>query len=182
MFKDETSSAKLATFTCACCAESALHADCVIASLDDFDPSLLHSPDRQNDQHMLNDYFDKDCPLPQLPFSESDSPLHDLMVDPAGVRQSDTGKFQLLLCGLCRKKLNKGKRPALSLVNRTFLGDVPDELKDLTVVEEAMIARCRAKCWIVQLKEENQDLQLSPPVADIITPICVIFVGSCPPT
>ncbi|KAG1874384.1 hypothetical protein F4604DRAFT_1880863 [Suillus subluteus] len=70
-----------------------------------------------------------------------------------------------------------------------------------------MIARCRAKCWIVQLKEENQDLQLStnqrgikghiiiypqrpediakvlpPPVADIITPICVIFVGSCPPT
>ncbi|KAG1862625.1 hypothetical protein F4604DRAFT_1587322 [Suillus subluteus] len=70
-----------------------------------------------------------------------------------------------------------------------------------------MIAHCRAKCWIIQLKEENQDLQLStnqrgikghiiiypqrpegiakvlpPPVADIITPICVIFVGSCPPT
>jgi len=92
-------------------------------------------------------------------------------------------------------------------VNCTFLGDVPDELKDLTVVEEVMIARCCAKCWIVQLKEENQDLQLStnqrgikghiiiypqhpegiakvlpPPVADIITPICVIFVGSCPPT
>ncbi|KAG1855610.1 hypothetical protein F4604DRAFT_1932259 [Suillus subluteus] len=61
MFKDETSSAKLDTFTCACS---------VIASLDDFDPSLLHSPDRQNDQHMLNDYFDKDCPLPQLPFSK----------------------------------------------------------------------------------------------------------------
>ncbi|KAG1738071.1 hypothetical protein EDD22DRAFT_982342 [Suillus occidentalis] len=70
-----------------------------------------------------------------------------------------------------------------------------------------MITRCRAKCWIVQLKEENQDLQLStsqrgikghiiiypqrpegiasilpPPVANIITPICVIFVGSCPPS
>ncbi|KAG2148982.1 uncharacterized protein EDB93DRAFT_1278922 [Suillus bovinus] len=70
-----------------------------------------------------------------------------------------------------------------------------------------MIARCRAKCWIIQLKEENQDLQLSsnqrgmkghiiiypqrpegiakilpPPVSDIITPICVIFVGSCPST
>ncbi|KAG2146371.1 uncharacterized protein EDB93DRAFT_1240851 [Suillus bovinus] len=70
-----------------------------------------------------------------------------------------------------------------------------------------MIARCHAKCWIIQLKEENQDLQLSsnqrgmkghiiiypqrpegianilpPPVSDIITPICVIFVGSCPPT
>ncbi|KAG1901510.1 uncharacterized protein F5891DRAFT_898113, partial [Suillus fuscotomentosus] len=70
-----------------------------------------------------------------------------------------------------------------------------------------MIARCRAKCWIIQLKEENQDLQLStnqrgikghiivypqrpegianvlpPSVDDIITPICIIFVGSCPPT
>ncbi|KAG1748992.1 uncharacterized protein EDB91DRAFT_1047338 [Suillus paluster] len=70
-----------------------------------------------------------------------------------------------------------------------------------------MIACSCAKCWIVQLKEENQDLQLPtsqhgikghiiiypqrpegitnvlpPTVADIITPICVIFVGSCPPT
>ncbi|KAG2110212.1 uncharacterized protein F5147DRAFT_574833 [Suillus discolor] len=70
-----------------------------------------------------------------------------------------------------------------------------------------MIARCRAKCWIIQLKEENQDLQLSTnqcgikghiivypqhpegianilplSVDDIIMLICIIFVGSCPPT
>ncbi|KAG1844839.1 hypothetical protein DFJ58DRAFT_717590 [Suillus subalutaceus] len=70
-----------------------------------------------------------------------------------------------------------------------------------------MIARCHAKCWIIQLKEENQNLQLStnqrgikghiiiypqcpegiaailpPTVDDIVTPICVIFVGSCPPS
>ncbi|EIM85237.1 uncharacterized protein STEHIDRAFT_59941, partial [Stereum hirsutum FP-91666 SS1] len=70
-----------------------------------------------------------------------------------------------------------------------------------------MIARCRAKCWIVQLKEENSDIQLPtaqrgikghiivypqrpeniasvlpPSIEDIITPICVIFVGSKPPT
>ncbi|KAG1843113.1 hypothetical protein DFJ58DRAFT_615528, partial [Suillus subalutaceus] len=70
-----------------------------------------------------------------------------------------------------------------------------------------MIARCRAKCWIIQLKEENQNLQLStnqrgikghiiiypqrlegiaailpPTVDDIVTPICIIFVGSCPPS
>jgi hypothetical protein len=30
--------------------------------------------------------------------------------------------------------------PALSLANSTFLGAVPSELKDLTVIEEAMIA------------------------------------------
>jgi hypothetical protein len=45
----------------------------------------------------------------------------------------------------------KKKIPALSLANRTFLGAVPSELKDLTVIEEAMIARCRSKCWILQL-------------------------------
>ncbi|KAG1752433.1 uncharacterized protein EDB91DRAFT_1044702, partial [Suillus paluster] len=70
-----------------------------------------------------------------------------------------------------------------------------------------MIARCRAKCWIVQLKEENQNLHvetnqrgikghiiiypqqpdgvatvLPPTVDDIVTPICVIFVGSTPPS
>ena len=31
----------------------------------------------------------------------------------------------------------------------------PDELKELTPVEESMIALCRAKCWIVQLKSRD---------------------------
>ena len=69
-----------------------------------------------------------------------------------------------------------------------------------------MIARCRAKCWIVQLKEENQStvmldvqrgmkghiiiypqrlseiaLLLPPNMSDILSPICVLFVGSLPP-
>ncbi|KAL6304620.1 hypothetical protein BKA93DRAFT_714786, partial [Sparassis latifolia] len=70
-----------------------------------------------------------------------------------------------------------------------------------------MIARCRAKCWVIQLKEENQNLILPnsqrgvkghiiiypqhpeniaeilpPPLEDIVTPICVIFVGSSLPS
>ncbi|KAJ6485264.1 hypothetical protein DFH09DRAFT_837749, partial [Mycena vulgaris] len=70
-----------------------------------------------------------------------------------------------------------------------------------------MIARCRSKCWIIQLKEENQDLVLAstqrgvkghiiiypqqpskladvllPPIEEIISPVCVLFVGSSPPT
>ncbi|KAJ7018413.1 hypothetical protein C8F04DRAFT_1199008 [Mycena alexandri] len=39
--------------------------------------------------------------------------------------------------------------PPLSGVNKNYLGPVPPELQNLTVVEEAMIALCRAKCWIV---------------------------------
>lgn len=85
------------------------------------------------------------------------------------------------------------------------MGNVPDELKNLMVVKEAMIAHSHAKCWIIQLEEENQNLQVStnqrglkghiiiypqhpesiatilpPTVNDIITPICIIFVSSCP--
>ncbi|KAJ6557446.1 hypothetical protein B0H19DRAFT_946605 [Mycena capillaripes] len=69
-----------------------------------------------------------------------------------------------------------------------------------------MIARCRAKCWIIQLKEEDDYstpitqrgvrghvivypqrpsavAKVLPPSTDeVITPVCVIFVGSNPPT
>ncbi|KAJ7200369.1 hypothetical protein GGX14DRAFT_310037, partial [Mycena pura] len=70
-----------------------------------------------------------------------------------------------------------------------------------------MIALCRSKCWIIQLREENQDrvLQttqqgmkghiiiypqqptkvasiLPPSVEEITSPVCVLFVGSSPPT
>ncbi|KAJ7020464.1 hypothetical protein C8F04DRAFT_879897, partial [Mycena alexandri] len=70
-----------------------------------------------------------------------------------------------------------------------------------------MIALCRAKCWIVQLREDDAETSipisqrgvkghiivypqrpssiaqsLPPSLEDIITPVCVIFVGSKPPT
>ncbi|KAJ7891998.1 hypothetical protein B0H13DRAFT_1625762, partial [Mycena leptocephala] len=95
------------------------------------------------------------------------------------------------------------KMPALALANKMFLGSVPPELKDLTIIEEYMIARCRSKCWVVQLKEENQDLVLAsmqrgmkghimiypqqpsntasilpPSLEEITAPVCVLFVGS----
>ncbi|KAJ6542374.1 hypothetical protein DFH09DRAFT_1249413 [Mycena vulgaris] len=70
-----------------------------------------------------------------------------------------------------------------------------------------MIALCRAKCWIIQLRDDDCDSKipttqrgvkghiiiypqrpsaiattLPPSIDDVITPICVIFVGSSPPT
>ncbi|KAL1664947.1 hypothetical protein GGF50DRAFT_126842 [Schizophyllum commune] len=70
-----------------------------------------------------------------------------------------------------------------------------------------MIARCRSKCWIIQLKEENQDIilpttqrgmkghiiiypqrpsdiakLLPPSLDDIQAAICVLFIGSNPPS
>ncbi|KAJ7670908.1 hypothetical protein DFH06DRAFT_898288, partial [Mycena polygramma] len=70
-----------------------------------------------------------------------------------------------------------------------------------------MIARCRSKCWIIQLKEENSDLVLQstqrgmkghiiiypqqpskvanilpPSIEEITAPVCVLFIGSSAPT
>ncbi|KAJ7754880.1 hypothetical protein B0H16DRAFT_1662829 [Mycena metata] len=70
-----------------------------------------------------------------------------------------------------------------------------------------MIALCRAKCWIIQLREEDSASSvpfaqrgvrghiivypqrpsaiaktLPPSLSDVTTPICVVFVGSQPPT
>ena len=132
------------------------------------------------------------------------------MLDPDGVivdSASGVNGIQLLLCKQCFSTVKRKKIPALSLANSMYLGPVPSELKDLTPIEEAMIARCRAKCWIVQLKEENQSVVtpdsqrgmkghiiiypqrpseianlLPPSKQEILTPVCVLFVGSTPPT
>jgi hypothetical protein len=113
----------------------------------------------------------------------------------------------LIVCRGCYQDLKANKVPALSTANHNYLGPVPPELKDLTVVEEAMISLCQAKCWIIQLRDDNSETSvpisqhavhghiiiypqkltaiaktLPPPIADVITPICVILVGSKPPT
>jgi hypothetical protein len=94
-----------------------------------------------------------------MPFDEG--ALCDVLVDSNSVSfPPDGGRPTLSLCRNCYSSLKNKKLPALALANRKFLGSIPDELKNLTVTEEAMITRCRFKCCIIQLKEENQDLVL----------------------
>ena len=82
----------------------------------------------------------------KLPMPYRDGILKDVFVDPTGVSVTDRGCYELTLCSMCRSSLYHNKVPPLALVNQTFLGDVPPELKDLTVIEEAMIACCHSKC------------------------------------
>lgn len=109
------------------------------------------------------------------------------------------------LCNECYGCLCGGKVPPLSLANHLLLGDVPDVLSNLSIIEEAMISLCRAKSWIIRLKEGPSMLPntqrglkghiivfpqrpsaaakiLPPSLEDLQSPICVIFVGSAPPT
>ena len=74
-----------------------------------------------------------------------DTPLANCVINPEGIEQDDKGRTLLQLCKTCYYSLCNGKTPPLSLANGTYLGPVPSELSDLTPIEEAMIARCRAK-------------------------------------
>jgi hypothetical protein len=88
-------------------------------------------------------------------------PLASTLLNPTGVHimPMPTGELTLTLCKTCSSALHNGRTPPLALANRTFLIPVPNELKDLTPLEESMVARCR--CWVVESKENNESL-LSP--------------------
>ena len=191
IFKQQTSSSALSTFTCAVCSSETYCADKQERLLSELDMEILKIPPS----------------IDNLPHPYVDGPLKNTLVDPKGISSDKNGNLLALLCKTCQSALNHDKKPPLSLVNGTYLGPVPSELHDLTPIEEAMIARCRSKCWVIQLKEENSkssmpDTQrgfhghiiiypqkpseisqlLPPPIDDIITPICVLFIGSTPPT
>ncbi len=83
-----------------------------------------------------------------------------MQVNPSGILHDLGSNPTLLICKSCSCDVNKGRVPRLSLANGTYLGPVPPELENLTIVEESMIALCRAKCMILQLKEEDGTVNL----------------------
>ena len=168
MFRQQTSSETLKSVTCAARAESRLASECSEVNVDDLDLAVLCRPDRRLRKNSGNDndvvdfkWLDSEVTAPALP---SPIPLmEDVILDPAGIRyDSNLSDVHLTLCKSCKSSITSGCVPALSLANHMVLGETPAQLKDLTIVEEAMIAKCRAKCWIVQLKEENAEIGSSP--------------------
>jgi hypothetical protein len=209
-FRDTTSSDRLKFFTCASCSGKHLLTECKTLREDEFDLKLLFRPDAGN---IELGRIDSDCwlssdPRYAPPIVVTDGCPEDLLADPLGVASdSDSGQKKFLFCKHCQSAIQNKKVPALSLANRLYLGPVPEELSDLTIVKESMIARCRAKCFMIKLKEDSSDLDLPvsqrgfkghvivyaqepspiakklPPAMDEITsPVCVLFIGSKPPT
>ena len=189
-FRAATSSAMLASFTCACCGRQSPVSDRVCKQHTDVNLDLLERPQSEQDPHMA-----------PAPFTSG--PLENKLLDPHGVRSEGGGKIMLDLCVSCSRGLHRKSLPKHALANRLYLGSIPDELSDLTMVEECMIARARAKSWIVKLQEQDSDSAsstaqrglkghtiiypqqpdklaeiLPPPVGEALTFICVIFVGS----
>ena len=192
-FRVATSSESLRQFTCACCAESTNVSERKVTLICDINLDLMRDrTDRVFDM--------ENCTPPNLPFT--DGPLANVLVDPAGVISVD-GDLSFQLCHRCTSSLSSNKLPRLAIANFNVLGPVPPRLKAVTMVEEMLIARCRAKQCIVKLQDHRTDISLPtsqrgfkghviiypqkveelsnvlpPPVDDVVHPICVMFIGS----
>ena len=207
LFKEMTSRTQLQSVTCASCGSLVPKSRSHPVSCNDINLECLKQPDLyENELAMVEDrWLDPDVPAPRMPYS--DGPLKDVLLVPEGVSQQSNNNCLLTLCRTCYNSVKREEVPPMALANRMFIGDIPPELRDLTVVEEAMIARCRAQCWVVQLREDNQEIVLPtaqrglkghiiiypqnpsrvatilpPSIDDITSPLCVLFVGATPPS
>jgi hypothetical protein len=145
---NETGSESLKMSTCAVCAVRCLSCQVHSTSLHDCDLSCLRVPTDTGDVWMGTN-----VPLPY-----ESGPLAGLQFDPQGVDLRDDEDICVSICSTCNKSLRKKKIPKFSLVNSFFLGEVPVELQELTIIEESMIALCWSKCYVIQLKDNSHEV------------------------
>lgn len=192
-FRNATSSTTLATFTCACCARELPVKDHQRKTHTEVNMDVLSGPSVH--------WRDDETRPPPVPFA--DGPLAGKLLDRNGVSSNDGLTYELDLCTSCLRSLQRDSLPKHALANRLYLGPVPQELSDLTMVEESLIARARAKSWVVKLQETEAEAAspnaqrglkghtiiypqepgklatiLPPPIEETLTYICIIFVGS----
>ena len=79
----------------------------------------------------------------------------NIMIDPLGIQQDDSHS-DVWLCNTCHPSIMLGKRPPESLANFRWVGPTPDELKNLTWIEELLIARAHVVGRVVRLQARNQ--------------------------
>lgn len=204
-FRDETCSETLREFCCGSCAGSFSQDQKTVCRTSELPLELLR----------LSAHASCNLPSSEFPFilgeHGDDDHIPLLLARDGVVVDNATGAVsEVSLCTECHRCLLREEVPPLSYSNGLFLGAVPPELEGLTFIEESIIARARAKCWIVHLKEDQDSAdgpvlphhqrgfkghiiaypqrpeslaeQLPRSIEDIVTPICIIFVGSRPPT
>ena len=79
------------------------------------------------------------------------------MIDPLGIQQGDSDSdLNVWICITCHASIMLARRPAESLANFRWVGLVPDELKDLTWIEELLVTGAHVVGRVVRLQAQNQ--------------------------
>ena len=76
---------------------------------------------------------------------------HHIMIDPLAIKDQNT----ISICNNCYSQLSSGSLPAKALANFRWIGPVPEELKDLTWVEEAFVARSHLFGRVFRLEQRR---------------------------
>ena len=87
--------------------------------------------------------------------------LQGLMLDLHGLTivNNDKSKSVLHICQECKSQLQKKKLPRFALANHLFRGELPDEFKDLTWVEEMTCSIYRCTAHISRLYQSSDPAQ-----------------------
>jgi hypothetical protein len=101
-------------------------------------------------------------------------------------------------CPTCAEFLEKKKMPTLALANGLWIGEIPDELQDLTYAEQLLIARVRHNRCIVKVSSGMYKMRanaisfsnpmpkiynvLPPPIEEMDEVLAFIYTGPCKPT
>jgi hypothetical protein len=189
MFEEWIKSDSTLHQTCASCLVHYTSRSFTRVSTSDVDLGVLEMPDEWADVH-------RDSPC--------DGPFTNILLDKRGTFIRAGASPELILCHDCHCALQRPRMPKFALANYLYPGAVPHILRDLTPVEESMVALCQARCIMVQLKSmrggfnvqpayrghtifhlqspSNLATKLPPSIDDILAPICVLFVGATKPS
>ena len=74
-----------------------------------------------------------------------------ILIDKLGITQDK----RIYLCRVCHNQLSKDCYPSEALANFRWVGPVPEELRELTWIEELLIARVHVCGSIVRLGQRN---------------------------
>lgn len=139
-FIDATGNEALATGVCAICAGRFFSHKLSALSLEDLRDSGQVVPTVPHPAHILTEGM----------------LLHH---SPASIFTDENGVSFARTCGPCSSSLQKKKTPACALANGMWIGDVPLELKVLTLPERILVARHFPAAYIVKLYPKKKGAQ-----------------------
>ena len=102
------------------------------------------------------------------------------------------------VCSVCMESLEKEKMPVFALANGLWVGEIPDELQNLTYAEQLLIARVRHNRCIVKVSSGMYKMcanaisfsnpmpkiynVLPPSIEEMDEVLAFIYTGPCKPT
>jgi hypothetical protein len=126
-FIDHTGNDALKTVVCACCATETESRNTSKIHIEHIPNSKLLIPRESHPQHNI---------------------FNNLLLEPQGVDQV-TG--MTLLCDGCYQDLERNQLPPFALANNMWIGEQPDCLRTLTLVERLLIAKHLPTAYVVKL-------------------------------